>query len=69
MRYLQPGRVTGLDFSVDALSFCRQRGHLRLAQASVMVIPFAAASFDLIVSFDVISEADYDDCPSELPAC
>lgn len=62
MRYLAPyGTVTGFDFSPHALRFSRQRGHTRLARASVMAVPFAAAAFDLIVSFDVISEADVDD--------
>jgi SAM-dependent methyltransferase len=62
MRYLQPyGRVTGLDFSVEALSFCRQRGHDRLSQASVMNLPYADGEFDLIVSFDVICEIGVED--------
>ncbi len=62
MRYLQPyGRVTGLDFSVEALSFCRQRGHDRLSQASVMSLPYADGAFDLIVSFDVICEIGVED--------
>jgi SAM-dependent methyltransferase len=62
MSYLAPyGTVTGFDFSPHALCFSRQRGHTRLAQASVMAAPFATATFDLIVSFDVISEAARDD--------
>ena len=62
MRYLAPyGTVTGFDFSPEALHFSRQRGHPRLAQASVLAAPFAANTFDLIVSFDVISEAAVDD--------
>ncbi len=62
MNYLASyGAVTGFDFSPHALHFSRQRGHTRLAQASVMAAPFAANTFDLIVSFDVISEAATDD--------
>jgi SAM-dependent methyltransferase len=62
MQYLKPyGRVTGFDFSTEALRFSRQRGHDRLAQASVINLPFADDEFDLIVSFDVISEAGVDD--------
>jgi ubiquinone/menaquinone biosynthesis C-methylase UbiE len=62
MQYLKPyGRVTGFDYSTEALRFSRQRGHVRLTQASVMQLPFADREFDLIVSFDVISEAGVDD--------
>lgn len=62
MRYLAPyGRVTGFDYAAEALRFSRQRGHTRLTQASVMQLPFADREFDLIVSFDVLSEAGVDD--------
>jgi SAM-dependent methyltransferase len=62
MRYLAPyGRVVGFDFSTAALRFSRARGHTRLTQASVMQLPLADRAFDLIVSFDVISEAGVDD--------
>jgi SAM-dependent methyltransferase len=48
------GRVTGLDFSAHALRYSRMRGHERLVQASVTEIPFAAETFDLVVSLDVL---------------
>lgn len=48
------GRVVGLDFSPHALRYCRMRGHNRLVQASVMGIPFASRTFDLVVSLDVL---------------
>lgn len=51
------GTAFGIDFSPEALRFCRKRGLSRLAQASVTDLPFADASFDLITSFDVLSEA------------
>ena len=50
------GRVTGFDFAAVALRFCRQRDAKYLAQASITDIPFADASFDLVVSFDVLCE-------------
>jgi len=57
MKYLTKyGEVTGFDFSAEALRFSEKRGHTRLAQASVLEIPFARDLFDLIVSFDVICE-------------
>lgn len=62
MSYLKPyGCVTGFDFAAEALKFCRLRGHQRLAQASVMRLPFPDNAFDLIVSFDVICELGVDD--------
>ncbi len=55
MNYLTRfGRVTGIDLSPLALDFCRERGLARLGRASVTALPFAAASFDLVTSFDVL---------------
>lgn len=48
------GRVTGFDYAAEALHFCRLRRRDRLSQASVLSLPYADASFDLVVSFDVI---------------
>jgi SAM-dependent methyltransferase len=48
------GTVTGLDYSAEALYFSRQRQRERLAQASVMALPYRDESFDLVASFDVI---------------
>lgn len=50
------GQVTGFDFAAAALQFCQQRGAERLARASIVELPFADASFDLAVSFDVLCE-------------
>jgi SAM-dependent methyltransferase len=62
MQYLKPyGRVTGIDFSAEALRFCQRREHERLSQASVLQLPFADREFDLVVSFDVICEIGIDD--------
>ena len=48
------GTVASLDFSSLALSFCQQRGLQHLSQGTITQLPFAAASFDLITSFDVL---------------
>jgi SAM-dependent methyltransferase len=65
MKYLAPyGRVAGFDFAREALNYCRQRGHRRLARASVCALPFAADTFDLIVSFDVICQLGVEDRPA-----
>ncbi len=50
------GNVTGIDLYPQALDFCRKRNASRLARASVLNLPFAPASFDLITSFDVLYE-------------
>lgn len=50
------GRVTGFDFAAEALHFCRMRNRDRLSRASVLALPYADASFDLVTSFDVLCE-------------
>ena len=47
------GRAVGVDLSEDALRFCRSRG-VAAARASVLALPFGAAAFDLVTSFDVL---------------
>ena len=62
MKYLaRYGEVTGFDFSAEALKFSRRRGHSRLIQASVLQMPFAGDTFDVLVSFDVICETGVED--------
>jgi len=53
-RYAGRRRVCGIDISADALRFSRTRRHGLLARASVCALPFAAARFDLVTSFDVL---------------
>lgn len=55
------GRVTGFDFAAEALRFCQLRQRQRLTRASVMALPYADDSFDLITSFDVLCERAVDD--------
>jgi SAM-dependent methyltransferase len=50
----RPGRLTGLDFSQEALDFCADRGFEDLVRASVVELPFDDESFDLVVSLDVL---------------
>ena len=57
LKYLQPyGHTSGFDYAAEALRFSTQRGHSNLSQASVMQLPYADQTFDLITSFDVICE-------------
>src|SRR5215208_8526402 len=48
------GRVTGIDLATEALDRAQRRGIKRLLRASVEALPFAADSFDLVTSFDVL---------------
>jgi SAM-dependent methyltransferase len=50
------GTVTGFDFAAEALHFCQIRKRDRLSRASVLALPYADASFDLVASFDVLCE-------------
>lgn len=47
--------ATGMDFSPDALCFCRERNLARLARGSAMALPFGDASFDAVLFLDVLS--------------
>jgi SAM-dependent methyltransferase len=57
MGYLSDyGIVVGVDYSAEALRFCRMRKRQRLGQASVMRLPYCDEVFDLVASFDVICQ-------------
>jgi SAM-dependent methyltransferase len=48
------GAVTGVDLHPRAIALARQRGLPRLARASIEALPFPSASFDAVVSVDVL---------------
>ena len=48
------GRAYGFDLTASGLAFGRDAGRTRLARASIGAIPFPAASFDIVTSFDVL---------------
>ena len=48
------GTVCGLDLIPDAIAFAAAHDPARLARASVSQLPFAAGSFDLVTSFEVL---------------
>jgi SAM-dependent methyltransferase len=55
MRFLERyGSVIGIDLAAEALALGRERTQSDLARASVLALPFADASFDLVTSFDVL---------------
>lgn len=50
------GKVTGVDLHPHAVEFCRKRNITRISRASILNLPFASASFELVTSFDVLYE-------------
>ncbi len=48
------GVASGVDIEPLALALCRRRGLSRLLRGSVCALPFAAQSFDLVTSFEVL---------------
>ncbi len=48
--------VTGVDISSLGLDFCRRRGEHALVRADAASLPFSGNVFDLIVSFDVLTQ-------------
>ncbi len=55
------GQVTGFDIAPIALDYCKLRRLTGLARASAVSIPFRSASFDLVTSFDVLSDISVPD--------
>lgn len=61
LEHLQAGRsATGLDFSVTALEFCRQRRIERLVQGRGEQLPFADSSFAAVTAFGVVEHIEDD---------
>lgn len=57
----QRTQPSGIDFSTDAIRFCRQRGHAQSAVASALALPCAPESFDLVLSFDMLPQSSMPD--------
>ncbi|MEZ6038458.1 MAG: class I SAM-dependent methyltransferase [Planctomycetota bacterium] len=67
LEYLQDyGWTVGIDLASEAVGFCTERGLPRLAQASILELPFAEGSFDLVTSFDVMSSCQRAQAPQAL---
>jgi len=54
------GPAVGVDFSPEAVEFCRRRGLAGVQVAPVEELPFEDGSFDLIFATDVIEHLDDD---------
>jgi SAM-dependent methyltransferase len=48
------GSAWGFDLTWLGLQYAKQRGHTRIAQASIDAMPFPDAFFDVVTSFDVL---------------
>lgn len=47
-------RAVGADLAPESMIHCRRRGLSRLARASLLALPFADHSFDIVLSLDVL---------------
>jgi len=52
------GRAAGIDITWSGLAYARRVGERQVACASAAALPFAAAQFDLVASFDVLYAFD-----------
>ena len=52
--------AAGIDMSVEALGFCRQRGIERVALSEVERLPFPDGAFDVITAMDMLEHTDDD---------
>lgn len=60
LRELGFTNVTGLDASDEAIRFCREKGLGFVQKGDVTALPFADASFDLVLATDIIEHVDDD---------
>jgi ubiquinone/menaquinone biosynthesis C-methylase UbiE len=56
----QYGSAVGIDLTASGLAHAHRKGERAVAQASAVALPFAAGSFDLVTSFDVIYSLEDD---------
>jgi len=53
-------RASGLEMSEDAIRYCRAKGFARLCCGDVCDLPFADASFDLVLATDILEHVEDD---------
>jgi ubiquinone/menaquinone biosynthesis C-methylase UbiE len=56
---------TGLDFSDQAVAFCRKRGLESIVQGDAQSVPFQNAVFDAVVSLDTLEHVADDDAAAK----
>src|SRR5262249_39696153 len=52
--------VYGLDIATAALKHVHRRGFAKIAQASITDIPYKSDTFDIVFSFEVVTQTPYD---------
>lgn len=52
------GTVIGLDFSDDAIKFCKMNNNERYIKGNAMEMPFKSNTFDLIIALDILEHLD-----------
>jgi len=60
LRELGFARVSGLDASEEAIRFCAAKGFGDVRQGDVRAMPFAPASFELVLATDIIEHVEDD---------
>lgn len=48
------GDVTGIDYSQDAVDYCKKNNTVKVLQGDATSLPFQDDTFDLVVAFDVL---------------
>lgn len=61
LRELGYADYVGLDFSDDAIRFCREKGLGEVIKGDIKELPFPDATFDLVLATDIIEHIDDDE--------
>lgn len=54
------GQAIGVELSEDALALCRSRGHMNVIKATLLELPLADESIDLVTALDVLEHIQDD---------
>lgn len=57
----QYGEASGVDFSSQAVEYCKQRGINDVIQGRAEALPFANGRFDIVLALDVIEHVEKDE--------